>query len=77
MGRARDGGRCVRRGVAAAVAVVGGGEHKEDRIISVRVLMRRCPFAGVPVYPDSRLRLLPTTASLASRFDCGRTVCMM
>lgn len=36
----------------AAVAVAGGGEHKEDRIISVRVLPRRCPFAG-PSYPDS------------------------
>lgn len=56
--------------VAVVVVVVmvtaGGGEHhKEDRIISVRVLPRRCPYARGPVvlYP-------------LSRFDCGR-VCTM
>lgn len=38
------------------MAVAGGGEHKEDRIISVRVLLRRCPFAG-PVTDSSRLSL--------------------
>jgi len=34
--------------------VLGGGDHKEDRIISVRVLVRRCLFAR----PRTHVRLV-------------------
>lgn len=47
------------------MAVAGGGEHKEDRIISVRVLLRRCPFAG-PVTDSCRLSLYPLSFPLYS-----------